>query len=226
MRKIEIEQRLGQLSSLEDDYRNNRYRYQEIILHTPKQLEEFIKRKENLKKDIELRDAHKMDLIQIGNQKFLERKDAGELLVRVLKSQQYVGKIIGIFRGFRMVALENGLYMSSVKLVGANEYKIGIGDSGIGAITRLENETDSFEKAIISTEKESADEEAKLEKAKNEVDKPFEYAGEVESLQAELSAIDAELDLNKEETPIVLDNEAEPVEIEPLDENEDEPEVA
>lgn len=226
MRKIEIEQRLGQLSSLEDDYRNNRYRYQEIILHTPKQLEEFIKRKENLKKDIELRDAHKMDLIQIGNQKFLERKDAGELLVRVLKSQQYVGKTIGIFRGFRMVALENGLYMSSVKLVGANEYKIGIGDSGIGAITRLENETDSFEKAIISTEKESADEEAKLEKAKNEVDKPFEYAGEVESLQAELSAIDAELDLNKEETPIVLDNEAEPVEIEPLDENEDEPEVA
>ena len=225
-RKIEIEQRLGQLSSLEDDYRNNRYRYQEIILHTPKQLEEFIKRKENLKKDIELRDAHKMDLIQIGNQKFLERKDAGELLVRVLKSQQYVGKTIGIFRGFRMVALENGLYMSSVKLVGANEYKIGIGDSGIGAITRLENETDSFEKAIISTEKESADEEAKLEKAKNEVDKPFEYAGEVESLQAELSAIDAELDLNKEETPIVLDNEAEPVEIEPLDENEDEPEVA
>lgn len=226
MRKIEIEQRLGQLSSLEDDYRNNRYRYQEIILHTPKQLEEFIKRKENLKKDIELRDAHKMDLIQIGNQKFIERKDAGELLVRVLKSQQYVGKTIGIFRGFRMVAMENGLYMSSVKLVGANEYKIGIGDSGIGAITRLENETDSFEKAIISTEKESADEEAKLEKAKNEVDKPFEYAEEVETLQAELSAIDAELDLNKEETPIVLDNEAEPVEIEPLDENEDEPEVA
>ena len=226
MRKIEIEQRLGQLSSLEDDYRNNRYRYQEIILHTPKQLEEFIKRKENLKKDIELRDAHKTDLIQIGNQKFIERKDAGELLVRVLKSQQYVGKTIGIFRGFKMVAMENGLYMSSVKLVGANEYKIGIGDSGIGAITRLENETDSFEKAIISTEKESADEEAKFEKAKNEVDKPFEYAEEVESLQAELSAIDTELDLNKEETPIVLDNEAEPVEIEPLDENEDEPEVA
>ena len=36
MRKMEIEQRLGQLSSLENDYRNNRYRYQEIILHTPK----------------------------------------------------------------------------------------------------------------------------------------------------------------------------------------------
>ena len=227
MRKMEIEQRLGQLSSLENDYRNNRYRYQEIILHTPKQLEDFIRRKENLKRDIELRDAHKDDLIQIGKQKFAERKDAGELLVRVLKSQQYVGKTIGMFRGFRLVAMENGLYMSNVKLVGANEYKVGIGDSGIGAITRLENETDGFEKSISSTEKERADEEAKLEQAKIEVEKPFEYAEEVESLQAELSAIDAELDLNKEEAPIVLDNEAEPekAEIEVLDETEEEVEI-
>ena len=227
MRKMEIEQRLGQLSSLENDYRNNRYRYQEIILHTPKRLEDFIRRKENLKQDIKLRDAHKDDLIQIGKQKFAERKDAGELLVRVLKSQQYVGKTIGMFRGFRLVAMENGLYMSNVKLVGANEYKVGIGDSGIGAITRLENETDGFEKSISSTEKERADEEAKLEQAKIEVEKPFEYAEEVESLQAELSAIDAELDLNKEEAPIVLDNEAEPekAEIEVLDETEEEVEI-
>lgn len=227
MRKMEIEQRLGQLSSLENDYRNNRYRYQEIILHTPKRLEDFIRRKENLKQDIKLRDAHKDDLIQIGKQKFAERKDAGELLVRVLKSQQYVGKTVGMFRGFRLVAMENGLYMSNVKLVGANEYKVGIGDSGIGAITRLENETDGFEKSISSTEKERADEEAKLEQAKIEVGKPFEYAEEVESLQAELSAIDAELDLNKEEAPIVLDNEAEPekAEIEVLDETEEEVEI-
>lgn len=166
-------------------------------------------------------------MIQIGKQKFAERKDAGELLVRVLKSQQYVGKTIGMFRGFRLVAMENGLYMSNVKLVGANEYKVGIGDSGIGAITRLENETDGFEKSISSTEKERADEEAKLEQAKIEVEKPFEYAEEVESLQAELSAIDAELDLNKEEAPIVLDNEAEPekAEIEVLDETEEEVEI-
>ena len=70
--------------------------------------------------------------------------------------------------------------------------------------------------------------EAKNEQAKIEVEKPFEYAAEVESLQAELSAIDAELDLNKEETPIVLDNEAEPekAEIEVLDETEEEVEVA
>lgn len=44
----------------------------------------------------------------------------------------------------------------------------------------------------------------------------------------ELKNLNAELDLNKEEAPIVLDNEAEPdkAEIEVLDETEEEVEVA
>lgn len=58
------------------------------------------------------------------------------------------------------------------------------------------------------------------------MDKPFEYAEEMESLQAELSAIDAELDLEKEEAPIVMDDEGEQkVKIEVLDEYEDEAEA-
>lgn len=228
MRKMEIEQRLGQLSSLESDYRSNRYHYQEIIVNTPKKLEEHIQHCENIKQDIVVRDIHKNDLIQIGNQKFIERKDAGALLLRVLNSEQYIGKTIGMFRGFKIVPMEKGAYMLNVKLVGKNDYKVAIGDSDVGAITRLENETDSFEKAILSSEKERAEESAKLAKVQIEVDKPFEYAAEVETLQTELSAIDAELDLNKTEAPIVLDDEAEPekIEIEILDESEDEPEVA
>lgn len=133
-----------------------------------------------------------------------------------------------MFRGFKIVPMEKGTYMLNVKLVGVSEYEVGIGDSDVGAITRLENETDNFEKKILLSEKERMEESAKLAKAQIEVDKPFEYAAEVETLQTELSAIDAELDLNKQETPVVMDDEAEPdkVEIEVLDETEEEPEVA
>lgn len=228
LRKLEIEQRLGQLSSLENDYRSSRYHYQEIIVNTPKLLERHIQRCEKIKQDIAVRDIHKNDLIQIGNQKFAERKDAGALLLRVLKSEQYIGKTVGMFRGFKIVPMEKGTYMLNVKLVGVSEYEVGIGDSDVGAITRLENETDNFEKKILLSEKERMEESAKLAKAQIEVDKPFEYAAEVETLQTELSAIDAELDLNKQETPVVMDDEAEldKVEIEVLDETEEEPEVA
>lgn len=197
-------------------------------MDTPKLLERHIQRCEKIKQDIAVRDIHKNDLIQIGNQKFAERKDAGALLLRVLKSEQYIGKTVGMFRGFKIVPMEKGTYMLNVKLVGVSEYEVGIGDSDVGAITRLENETDNFEKKILLSEKERMEESAKLAKAQIEVDKPFEYAAEVETLQTELSAIDAELDLNKQETPVVMDDEAEldKVEIEVLDETEEEPEVA
>jgi putative uncharacterized protein (fragment) len=228
MRKLEIEQRLGQLSSLENDYRSNRYHYQEIIVNTPKLLEQHIRRCEKIKQDIAVRDIHKNDPIQIGSQKFTERKDAGALLIRVLQSEQYIGKTVGMFRGLKIVPMEKGTHMLNVKLIGVNEYDVAIGDSDVGAITRLENETDSFEKKILSYEKEGAEESAKLAKAQIEVDKPFEYAEEVETLQKELFEIDSELDLNKQEAPIVMEDEAESekVEVEVLDETEEEPEVA
>lgn len=106
MRKLEIEQRLGQLSSLENDYRSNRYHYQEIIVNTPKLLEQHIRRCEKIKQDIAVRDIHKNDPIQIGSQKFTERKDAGALLIRVLQSEQYIGKTVGMFRGLKIVPME------------------------------------------------------------------------------------------------------------------------
>lgn len=59
------------------------------------------------------------------------------------------------------------------------------------------------------------------------MDLPFEQAEELESLQNELSEIDAELDLGKQEAPIVLDEpDGGKMELEILDEEEEEVEIA
>ena len=100
-------------------------------------LERHIQRCEKIKQDIAVRDIHKNDLIQIGNQKFAERKDAGALLLRVLKSEQYIGKTVGMFRGFKIVPMEKGTYMLNVKLVGVSEYEVGIGDSDVGGYNTI-----------------------------------------------------------------------------------------
>ena len=66
-----------------------------------------------------------------------------------------------------------------------------------------------------------------MEDAKAAVDIPFEQAEELESLQNELSEIDAELDLGKQDPPIVLDEpDASKQELEILDETEEELEIA
>ena len=43
--------------------------------------------------------------------------------------------------------------------------------------------------------------------AKQQVDRPFEQIEEVEQLRNEFAEIDAELDVGKQEVPIVLENE-------------------
>lgn len=62
--------------------------------------------------------------------------------------------------------------------------------------------------------------------AKQQVDRPFEQTEEVEQLHNEFAAIDAELDLGKQEVPIVLENEDDtPVQPVALHEAEDEYEL-
>lgn len=226
-RKMEIEQRLGQLSVLEKDHRNNRYRMQEVIIHAPEQVGAIVQSIKTLKSDIQTRDLHKKDQIQIGKQFLEERKDAGALLIQTVKSGQYVGKTIGYFRGFGIVPTEKKWDKYYLKLVGNGKYEVEISDSDVGTISRMENVTNDFEKEIKTACERKERVEQELTVAKTEVDKPFEHQSEMEALQSELAEINAELDLGHTNENIVLENETgEIYKIEILDEREEEKEIA
>ena len=227
-RKMEIEQRLGQLSVLEKDYRNNRYYLQTRVQNIPKQIEKLVEEIEGIKEDIRLRDLHKDDLIQLGKNHYEERREAGSILQSAVNSGEYVGKTIGFIQGFKIVPQQRTALGGVVSLVGTKYmYGVQLGDSGIGAITRLENALEELEGRIMSKESEIGENKKSLEDAKAAVDIPFEQAEELESLQNELSEIDAELDLGKQDPPIVLDEpDASKQELEILDETEEELEIA
>ena len=227
-RKMEIEQKLGELMVLETEYRNNRYYLQAKVQNVPKYIEKLVSEIEDIKEDIRLRDLHKDDLIQLGKKQYEERREAGTLLQRAVNSGEYVDKTIGFIRGFKIVPKRRTDLGGVVNLVGAKRvYGVQLGDSDIGAITRLENVLDDLEGHIKTKESEITGYEKELESAKAAVDIPFERAEEVESLQKELAEIDTELDLGREEAPIVLDEpDGEKMELEILDEEEEEVEIA
>lgn len=228
-RKMEIEMRLGQLSDLEKVYRDNRYAMQTQILHTPEKITEIGERVAELQDDLNLRKDHENDLIQVGKNKYEERKDAGALLVQVVKSGEYVGKTVGYMKGFAIVPQMKDSEGLNLKLVGTGSYTVHISDSDVGTISRMENCLNGFEKHIEYCHDKRRAYEQDLTAAKEQVDQPFEQAEEAEQLRNELAAIDAELDLGKQEAPIVMDEdtEAKPVvEILNEDDDEDEAEVA
>ena len=175
-----------------------------------------------------MRDLHKDDLIQLGKNRYEERREAGGLLQRAVNSEEYIDKTIGFIRGFKIVPQKRTPLGGVVNLVGVKRvYGVQLGDSDIGAITRIENLLDDLEGYIKNKESEITNYEKELESAKIAVDMPFERAEEVDSLQKELAEIDTELDLGREEAPIVLDEaDGGKVEIEILDEEEEEMEIA
>ncbi len=227
-RKMEIEQRLGQLSVLEREYRNNRYFLQSKVQHIPEGIKKLVEDIENIKADIRLRDTHKGEQIRLGKNYYEERAEAGKILLGAVQTDEYVGKVIGIIQGFKIVPQRRNTFGGVVNLVGEKfSYGVQLGDSDYGAIIKLENTLGGLEARIKNKQVEITTSEKEMENAKAAVDVPFEQAEEMESLQNELSAIEAELDLNKQENPIVLDEVETPKEeIEILDEEEEEVEIA
>ena len=225
-RKMEIEIRLGQLSELEKMYKDNRYALQTQILHAPEKLHETEEKIAALQNDEKLYKAHSNDLIQIGKQHFEERKDAGALLIRVVTSGEYVGKTVGYIKGFGIVPQPKSTAGYSVKLTGSANYYASISDSEVGTIARLENCLSSIGDRLADCMEKKTNYERNLSAAKEQVDKPFEQAEEVGQLRNELAEIDAELDLGKQEAPIIMDEDTtdKPV-VEVLDEDDDEDEA-
>lgn len=225
-RKMEIETRLGQLNDLEKIYRDNRYALQTQILHAPERLQDIDAQMAVYQNDLELRKVHENDLIQIGKNKFEERKDAGSLLIRVVTSGEYVGKTVGYIKGFAIVPLQKSNIGHSVKLIGHASYSVYISDSEVGTITRLEHCLNGIDERIEECRQKKENYVKNLSVAKEQVDRPFEQAEEVEQLRNELAEIDAELDLGKQEAPIIMDEDTtdKPV-VEVLDEDDDEDEA-
>ena len=92
-----------------------------------------------------------------------------------------------------------------------------------GDITEFgtDEEIMAVKKELEANKKLNADYIKQLESAKEEVVKPFEYADKINEINEELTKLNAELDLGKQETPLVLDDEELQKEIAPIEEEKE-----
>jgi len=222
---MELEQELQRLHTLEAQYKNNKYQLQDnISKKLPQQINLTETNITNITADIERRNQNKTEefSMKLGNRTFDERKSAGDLLVNAVLSNKYNDKIVGSFCGFEIGILPPSVFDTrQIVLVGNGRYTVEISTSGIGSITRIENFLTSLEEKLQSNKQRNEDLKKQLEAAKLEVDKPFEYAEEIVRMSNELAELDAELDLNKSETSLVLDDEELQKEVAPLELDED-----
>jgi hypothetical protein len=211
--KMELEQEISRLRTLESEYRSNKYRLQDKI---NSELPQRIKRTEitidDITADIKTRNANQQDkfIMQLGNKTYTERKEAGDLFLAVINSGKYDDKIIGKLNGFDIIPVPGftTLGVKTVTIRGNGNYNIEMSASETGSIIRLENFFKTLDSKLTESQSRLISLHNELSTAKTESVKPFEYAETIITMGEQLAALDAELDLNKQEvSATVIDDE-------------------
>ncbi len=216
-RKMELDMEVARLRDLESRYKKELFALQDKVRKEfPEQIQRQELYLERVRKDIELIKVHYnpdrfeinvngtvySDIIEDG------KKNGGLALMDALFHNK-TGTAVAEYCGFKISLNPIELIANerSITLSGAGQYKLDIGESASGNLTRLENFIKDFsereERAVKRLETTKAD----FEIAKEQVNVPFEHKDKIIALNTELSELNAELDLNKREEVVIDDGE-------------------
>ena len=216
-RKMELDMEMARLRDLESRYKKELFALQDKVRKEfPEQIQRQELYLERVRKDIELIKAHyNPDRFEINvngtvySDGVEDGKKNGGLALMDALFHNKTGTVVAEYCGFKIFLTPIELIANerSITLSGAGQYKLDIGESASGNLTRLENFVKDFsereERAVKRLETTKAD----FEIAKEQVNVPFEHKDKIIALNTELSELNAELDLNKREEVVIDDGE-------------------
>ena len=216
-RKMELDMEMARLRDLESRYKKELFALQDKVRKEfPEQIQRQELYLERVRKDIELIKVHyNPDRFEINvngtvySDGVEDGKKNGGLALMDALFHNKTGTVVAEYCGFKISLNPIELIANerSITLSGAGQYKLDIGESASGNLTRLDNFVKDFsereERAVKRLETTKAD----FEIAKEQVNVPFEHKDKIIALNTELSELNAELDLNKREEVVIDDGE-------------------
>ncbi len=215
--KMDLEIQVSKLKLLKANHTSQRYRLEDAILKQyPKQLAFWKERKTGYQADIQTYEKSKNKqnqefLIKIGNQVFLEKKEAGIALLEQCKSirQSNTAIPIGEFCGFSLNLSWDSFSMKySAILKGALSHVVELGTDAIGNMQRISNVLESMAERKQEVEQNLSNIEHQLATAQIEVTKPFPREMELKEKLERLHELNALLNLEeKGNQNVILEEE-------------------
>ena len=216
-RKMELDMEMARLRDLESRYKKELFALQDKVRKEfPEQIQRQELYLERVRKDVELvKEKYNPERFEISvngtvySDSVEDGKKNGGLALMDALFHNKTGTAVAEYCGFKISLNPIELLSNerSITLSGAGQYKMDIGESASGNLTRLENFIKEFaareERAVKRLESTKAD----FEVAKEQVKVPFEHKDKIMELNTELSELNAELDLNKREEVVIDDEE-------------------
>lgn len=210
--KMDLDIQVNKLKMLKSYYLSQKYDLEDkIIKFYPKEIALQTEKIKGLKADLETQKAHPKEVddkfvgMTINGVEYADKAEAGKAIIEFCKVKMSADdELMGCYRGFKMdVCFDSFERAYVVTLKGAASHHVSLGIDNIGNITRLDNAIDGIEKRLVKAEEQLENLKTQLETAKTEVEKPFAQEDELRQKMARLTELNALLDMNKGDVPVV-----------------------
>ncbi len=210
--KMDLDIQVNKLKMLKSYYLSQKYDLEDkIIKFYPQEIALQTARIKGLKADLEIQKTHPKEIdgkfvgMTIQGTEYKDKAQAGKAIIEFCKTKTNADtEILGEYRGFKMEIEFNQYERAYVVTLRENSsYHITLGTDIHGNITRLDNAIDGIESRLDKAEEQLANTQAQLETAKVEVEKPFAQEDELQQKMARLTELNALLDMNQGDVPVV-----------------------
>jgi hypothetical protein len=215
--KMELDVQVAKLRVAKTNHQTSQYTLQDKLRkELPAKRAALENRLSRLRSDVELRntntpktsetgengakekDEKEIFAMTINGHVYDKRDEAGKELAALTNVYHDVAPIkIGSYRGFDMTLEFNPHFdLHHLTLKGSDSYRINLGDSAAGNITRLKNVLDGLEGKMseIGGELKDCDNQERL--AREQLEKPFEREEELAEKSARLAKLNLELNID------------------------------
>jgi len=214
--RMELDVEVGRLKMLKAEHKNQTYRLQDqISTRLPEKINATELRIKGFEADIQTAASFFSDDFEmtLNGEAYDDKKKAGEMILAFAKQvHQLGGKTIGKYNGFDMAINADSLFRIEpyIELKGELTHRVYLGDDAHGNITRLDNAIKGFGEQLERHRHDLDASKVQLEKAKEEVDKPFAQEFELRQKTARLNELNHELSLNKNDETMEIDEGEQP----------------
>ena len=210
--KMDLDIQVQKLRLYKSHYLSEKYELEDkIIKFYPQEISLLTARVDGLKADLEIAKAHPKEVdgkfagMVIDGYSYTEKAEAGQVIIEACKAKTTSEPTpLGEYRGFKMeLEFDTFERAYAVKLKGHFTHSITLGTDVYGNITRIDNAVDNIETRLHKAEEKLENTKAQLETAKVEVEKPFVQEDELKQKMARLTELNALLDMDKGDTPVL-----------------------
>lgn len=210
--KMDLDIQVQKLRLYKSHYLSEKYELEDkIIKFYPQEIALQTARIKGLKADLEIQKTHPKEIdgkfvgMTIQGTEYKDKAEAGKAIIEFCKTKTNADtEILGEYRGFKMEIEFNQYERAYVVTLRENSsYHVTLGTDIHGNITRLDNAIDGIESRLNKAEEQLANTQAQLETAKVEVEKPFAQEDELQQKMVRLTELNALLDMNQGDVPVV-----------------------